>query len=309
MLQGLIFIPLALLMSMTLALPAMAGSRIWVALGEGEEPYTEVAGKVQAELVAQNEVTIARWPILRDSPSGPPDLLVTVGVSALDGMLEVLGNRKDTWQKVPLLALLVPRVIAAARQAAPSLGQRAFSAIMLDQPLDRQLALIKRAMPDRTKVGILPGRQVRAQYGELQKAANTLQLRLTIGPEIDEAKDISAVLREVLESADLILALPDPDVYYKQSIQYILLTAYRARIPLVAYSQSFVRSGALLGLYSTPAQIAAQAAEMVHTWQSDRSLPPIQVPRYFTVDINAKVARSLNITLDDAAEITRDLMR
>ena len=106
-----------------------------------------------------------------------------------------------------------------------------------------------------------------------------------------------------------ISALPDPTVYHAATLQNILLTTYRARVPLVAFSAAYVRAGAVLAVYSTPAQVARRAAEMVKSWQAGRGLPPPQMPREFAVAANAKVAASLGLMLDDAAVIAEDLRR
>lgn len=296
-------------MGMTLVLPATAGQRIWVALAEDGEPYAEVAKALQSELGGGNEITVAKWQVMQEKGGDPPDVLVTVGVAALDGLLGEFSRNKQEWQRVPVLGLLVPQSIYEARRALSAVRLTAFSAVLIDQPAERKVALIKRALPDSTRVGLLLGQQTMAQLGELKRAAAAQKLTLTVSQEIDEAKDMSSALRGVLESSDVILAVPDAAVYYKLSIPYILLTSYRARVPLVAYSPALVRSGALLGLYSTPAQMASQAAVMIRSWQGSRRLPPAQAAQEFTVEINAKVARSLGIQIDDAADITRDLMR
>lgn len=114
-------------------------------------------------------------------------------------------------------------------------------------------------------------------------------------------------LKGVLETADVILSIPDPTVYHAGSLQNILLTTYRARVPLVAFSPAYVKAGAILAVYSTPAQVARQAAAMVRNWLASGSLPPVQMPAEFAVVANPKVAASLGIGLDDANEIAEDL--
>jgi ABC-type uncharacterized transport system substrate-binding protein len=80
-------------------------------------------------------------------------------------------------------------------------------------------------------------------------------------------------------------------------------------VPLVAFSPAYVKAGAVLALYSTPAQVARRAAEMTRTWLAGRGLPPPQAPREFAVTANAKVAASLGLQLDEASLIAEDLRR
>jgi hypothetical protein len=299
----------ACLVYMTLVLPASAMPLIWVALSDESLSYLEAAAVLRDTLGDRATVKSGRWQTLRAEQTPPPDLLVTIGVEALDGMLERLAGEVAVWPQVPILAIMVPQVIFEARQATPGLGARALSAVVLDQPPERQLALIKRALPGRTRVGILPGSLTNPKLGALRKEAARQQLKLVVGPAVEEPKHISLSLKAVLEESDVILALPDPAVYYGSSLQYILLTTYRARVPLAAYSQAFVKSGAVLGLYSTPTQMALRATEMIHAWQGGRVLQPVQFPRGFIVETNPKVAASLGLSIDDASSITEDLRR
>lgn len=301
---------LAWLMSMTLVLEAMAAEqRLWVALAEEGGPYAEVAAELQQQLGGSMEVRVGGWQSLLDSKASPPDLLVTVGVSALDGVLERLPALGESWSRMPLLATLIPQVVLDARQASPHLGSRPFSAVVLDQPLERTLALVRRAFPERLRVGVVPGPQMLPRLDSLAKAMTAQRLSLVAGPAVTTPDTIYPSLKAVLDGADLVLALPEPAVYNGTTLQHILLTSYRARLPLVAYSAAAVRAGAVLSLYSTPAQIGRRAIEMIQAWRAGRGLPPPQGPREFTVGSNAKVAASLGLALDDPAEIEADLRR
>ncbi len=295
--------------AMNLALPVAAAERLWVALADEGDPYAEVAAVIQQELGGKVNVRIGHWQTLLEEKTAPPYLLVTVGIAAIDGLLERLSGMGDGWSHVPVLATLIPRVVFDARQASPALGRRPFSAVVLDQPLGRLLALIKRALPDHPRVGILPGQHVSALIEDLKKEAGLHQLKLVVGPYIGASKDISPSLKPTLEESDVILALPEPIVYNAASLQYILLTSYRAHIPLVAYSAAAVKSGAVLALYSTPDQMARRAIEMIQTWQVKHKLPLPQFPREFRVGRNTRVAASLGLVIDDPAVIEKELQR
>ncbi|HUY02335.1 MAG TPA: ABC transporter substrate binding protein, partial [Rhodocyclaceae bacterium] len=115
-------------------------------------------------------------------------------------------------------------------------------------------------------------------------------------------------LARALDGADALLAVADPLVYNGNTIENILLASFRAGVPLVAFSPAYVRAGALLGLYSTPAQIGTQAGKMARAVLQGRPLPPPQYPTEFTVEINRHVARSLGLDLN-AAVLARRLQQ
>lgn len=300
---------LACLVNMTLVLEALAGPRVWVALAEEGGAYAEAAAVLQAELADPHETSVAGWQALFDDRSAMPDLIVTVGVAALDGTLERLARKAPTWARVPVLATLLPHNVFEARMASGPVVRRPFSAAVLDQPLGRQLALIKRALPQSQRVGVLVGAQSRPLLDELENEARARGLVLVGSPTVSAPEMIYPALKTLLDDANVLLALPDSTIYHGASLQNILLTTYRARVPLVAFSPAYVKAGAVLAVYSTPAQVARRAVEMIGTWAAGRGLPPPQMPREFSVMANAKVAASLGLQLDDPAQIAEDLRR
>jgi len=88
----------------------------------------------------------------------------------------------------------------------------------------------------------------------------------------------------------------------------MMLTSYRAQVPVIGFSEGLVKAGALLGLYSTASQVARQGAEIAGRFLTgDAALPAPQYPRYFAVSVNHTVARSLGISLDDDATLASKL--
>lgn len=300
---------LACLVCMTLVLEAAAAPRIWVALAEEGGPYAEAATALNEELGTDFDPYITHWRAMFTARFEPPDLIVAVGVAALDGALERLGKGGDSWARVPLLAMMVPQAVFDARLAANPAGRRPFSAALIDQPLGRQLALIKRALPQYQHVGVLSGPQTRLVFDVLEKEALQRGLLLRKTKLVNATEGIYPALKQAIDESEVILALPDPSIYNTSSLQNILLTTYRARIPLVAFSPAYVKAGAVMAVYSSPAQVARRAAEMVRQWQAGRGLPPPQKPREFEVTVNERVAASLGLWIDAPNLIVDDLRR
>lgn len=299
----------AWLLHMTLVYAAPPAPRVWVALAEEGGAYAEAGAVLKAEVGEPAALTLGKWQTLLDARQAPPDLVVTVGVGAFEGALKWLAERDAAWERVPVLALLLPRAAYDELLARGLAGRRPVSAAVLDQPLGRQMALLRRALPDRRVVGVIPGPQTQPLLGALERESGVRGLKLVKAATVNGPEDLYPALKAVLTSADVILALPDPLVYNSGSLQNILLTTYRARVPLVAFSAAYVKAGAVLALYSTPAQVARRAVGMVRSWLATRILPPPQAPQEFAVAANAKVAASLGLQLEDASVIAEDLRR
>ncbi len=300
---------LLLVCLLVLSLPAAAKDRVWVVMSGEEGVYAETAMVLRSELEGEATLKFGVPGKLLDTQEAPPALIVTVGTVAFDTTHKWLSERYAIWGHVPVLATLLPRSAYDARVAEAGRSGRAMSAVVLDQPISRQMALIKRALPNWLRVGVLLGPQTRPHLPLLERQARLRELRLIASPAVDSTEQIYPALKEVFESADVLLALPDSVLYSSSSLQNILLASYRARVPLVAFSPAYVKAGALMAVYTTPAQVARHAAGVVRGWLVGRGLPAAQPPREFEVVTNASVANSLGLRIDEAAHIAEDLRR
>ena len=277
------------------AAPAVS---VWVALSDTGPAYVEAAAALRAEVerapAGRIEWRVAHWSRF-DSPKPEPQWVVAVGAAAQRGMQELFAG--DT-RPPPLLAILVPR-LAFERMAAPArLRSGSLSAVFLDQPPGRQLGLIQLALPALRNVGILVGGESKGHGVLLEKAARERGMQLTVSPVAQG--ELFPALQSLLADAQVLLALPDPAVFNSQTVADILLTAYRRQVPLIGFSPAYVKAGALLALYSTPAQVGASGGELLRQALGGKSLPPPQWPREFVVAVNQDVARSLGLALDEA---------
>lgn len=281
---------------------------VTVVLSEEGGAYAQVADKLRAAL-SQNGGT-ARLPVkaiaLKEADSlraDPGQLLVAVGTGAMEALAQ-----KNLPQ--PVLSVLVPRAAfeKTARQSKRLGDLQNFSAITLDQPWARQFALIRHALPGRTKVGVLLSPNSIELALALSAAARAAGF-VAIIETVDGDADLLPVLKRLLGESDVLLAVPDPLIYNRNTVQSILLTTYRQQVPVLGFSSSYVKAGAIAAVFSTPEQIGQQAAEMIQRLAADRRLPPPQPPRYFSVGVNAQVGRSLGISLDDEASLNSKLKR
>ena len=281
-------------------------AQVAIVMSVDSAPYQEVYQVIRAHLdAAGHEVSQAYADGLTASslPLNEARLVVAVGVRAAE-LLSTLPNRS------PVLAVLVPRAwyIKTGRLRLSDGGRRNVSAIYLDQPFDRQAKLIRLAFPEVLRVGVLLSAEQSSLLGELEDALRPQRLGL-IHATVAEDDRLMTPLEQVLGEADLLLAIPDPLVFNRNTAQSLFLTSYRYRDPVVGYSRSMARAGALVSLYSTPAQIARQAAEWVGNALNGATvrLPLPAHPLYFEVSINEQVARSLGFSLPSEAELEKRL--
>lgn len=180
----------------------------------------------------------------------------------------------------------------------------ALSAVYLDQPAQRQARLIRAVLPGADTVGLLYSAPPEA-LPRLRKRLSENGLKLF---ERQAGDTLIDALQDVLQHADVLLALPDAEIYNASTIRNVLLTAYNKNVPLIGFSPAYAKAGALCAIFSTPAQVAAQAAAMARKLEETGALPLAQYPQDFELQVNDQVARSLGLHVGSAGAL-RDEIR
>jgi ABC-type uncharacterized transport system substrate-binding protein len=112
-----------------------------------------------------------------------------------------------------------------------------------------------------------------------------------------------------LSESEVFLALPDPSVINASTAQNVLITAFRSQVPVVGYTASYVKAGALAAVYSTPQQIGQEAGQIAKVYQRTSTLPAPKHPRFFSVGVNATLMRSLGMPAADEQALEQRLLR
>lgn len=219
------------------------------------------------------------------------DLLIPIGIRATDSIIRQAGN-------TPILATLVLRASFRASlkkktTETPLLRRRSISAILLDQPVSRQLHLTRLLFGKVKRTGIPLGPDSQSLHDEIERLARLFELPIDI-ETIDSADNLMPQLSRIMDRSDVLLALPDPAIFNRRNVRYILLSTYRKRIPVIGFSQSYAKAGALAATYSSPEQIGRQTAEAIIDLHRQPLLKFSATipPKYFSIAINEQVARS-----------------
>lgn len=200
---------------------------------------------------------------------------------------------------VQVIAVLPPRNLL--ENALPTIS-RPLYALYGDMAPSRTLNFVSLFLQQRrsTSVSILAGPQTQARLGRLESLAAEKGMHL-ISERVEREIDIGAAVERLTQhGGGVLLALPDPIAHTSSTVSPILMTTYRAGIPVVAYSESYLKAGATAALYATPDQVTQQVMEMLSSLRQGKPVAPIQYLKYFTVGTNQTVARSLGMNLPPA---------
>lgn len=185
---------------------------------------------------------------------------------------------------------------------------RKTSAVFIDQPPARQMELLRLALPEWNRIGIIVSRDSSELGARLQASAKERRLRPIVELAPEES-DIYKALQRLFVEPTVLVAVPDTALFNNRTISNILLTAYHHRSPVIGFSAAYVKAGALLALFSTPEQIGQQTGEAARIGLANGNLPPPAAPKQFRIVTNTYVAQSLGIALDDANQLRERLER
>ena len=294
-----------------LCLTEVASARVQILLSHATPPYRALADAISADISGQS-ISIVDLEAEDTSPqTGIADTLnIAIGSRAMIFALKEM-------PKIPLLVTLVP---SNAYEALLQSHGRAtkpdkISAVFPDQPLARQVAFVRLLMPDKRRMGILVGQHSYQYVQPLRRLAPAYGLTLQIGDAREDR--ISDAIKRMIAGSDFVLALHDSSLLTPNHAKWLLYMAYQRRIPVIGYSRTYVKAGALAALFSSEEQIAHQVASILsRSGLQDAGqqaghirLPKPEYPNDFSIEVNHSVAYSFAIRRIDIQAITDQLHR
>jgi len=270
---------------------------IRLVLSDNSEPYQKFSSTFSRTLSADNAVVVVTESLIVEEGS---DLIVAVGSKATE--LAISSSNS------PVLSVMVPRSAYDNMLTKRANKDIEISAIYLDQPWERQVDFLNAALPEYRRVGLLYS-SGRGLDINLIRQIVTGHGGTLIAKQTPMEGSIFSSLEHVLESSDVLLAIPDNTIYNARNIRNILLTSYRLKVPLIGLSQSYVNAGAIAAIFSTPDQLARQSAKSALQFIKNGKLPVSQYPTEFSIGVNLQVAKSLGVDLPAPEKIRGQMLR
>jgi putative tryptophan/tyrosine transport system substrate-binding protein len=211
---------------------------------------------------------------------------------------------RDRLPRVPLVFCVVPN------HDRFDLSGAGITGVSADVGPERDLEALKAVAPDARRVALLCGRT----SGELvrrARAAAAAQGLILVEIPVSDPTELRRVAREVAGRVDALWLPADPAVATPEAFRFLLELSLGTQRPLLTFSESLVRSGALVSMSPDYAWIGGQAAELVRRIDGgerpgDISVVPLR--RAHPV-VNAATARALGrelpATLPPDVEVLR----
>ena len=262
--------------------------------------YVEVLNSVKQQLEVKsperyefNTVFISSESNLK-ADLAAADFVVTVGTAAADTVF-------STRPKAPILSVLITEnAFSALTEKHYGSMEAAFAAqvssICLDQPVTRSIQLAKLLVPDSSGVGMMLGPASVHRQAELSKyiTGSGLQSQFV---SISAKDNPIHKIEPVLSRSDVFIPISDSRLINIATAKWILHLSYRHKVPVIAFSKSYLKAGALAAIYSTPADVAQDTAEWLIKFKSE-AVGDLHKPAHYSLDFNQSVAANLKIKLE-----------
>ena len=168
--------------------------------------------------------------------------------------------------------------------------------VMLKIRTEDQFQTYKKTFPFITRLGLIYDP---SESGETVAEARRLAKNygfLLVERTVSRPQDIAGALKNILWEVDALWLVPDRTVANKESFQYLLESTIDRKIPLLVFSEGFVKSGAILALAPDYLGIGRQAGllmQKVVQGQLPSALPPLYAQG--SLVINMHTAETLKI--------------
>jgi len=181
--------------------------------------------------------------------------------------------------------------------------------LYMSQPYCRQIKFIKLIHEDWKVIGLLNSQKKPVDIRTIKRCAKSHEMELyTV--KTTAGKNLSDDVKQVLDYSDILLALPDKNIYNSKTVKNILLTSYRYRKPVIGFSRNFVNAGALASIHSSAEQIGESASRLIEYYfkHDSRFKKPVNYPQSFDIDINRQVFKALGLPTPKLYRLKQELI-
>ena len=273
-------------------------SRVLFVISKQAAVYTDLTKLVQRNLHGQAEAvyqfaTDIEKNFASRNLSFKPDFIVTIGAIASETVM------KSKPVQPVLSVLITDSAFNLLTKKYYGSNMQAYaanvSAICLDQPFQRSIRLAKLILPEAKIAGVMTGPSSKKReddFAQYVTDANMVPKMINIGLEDNPIH----LLEPIIKRSDVFIPVPDNRRVNIATAKWILQLSYRYKVPVIAYSKTYLDAGALAAIYSSVENVAQQTAEFIdNEFLGDTG--GSHTAAYFSISFNSSVASNLNIDL------------
>lgn len=275
-------------------------NEVVIVLSEDQSIHKEIAEKLEqsTNLISS---TVLFSDLVRDESTKTYSAIVAIGTRACDKSIATASS-----EDVVFCSLIPSQTFKALRVKYNKTDSENITAIFMDQPISRQMALARLISPNAETIGTVFGRISIAQRESFETQGQNANF-ITQYAFIDDDENPVQILTPLIQRSDIFLAISDNANFNRSISRWALYITLRNKIPLIGFSKNYSDAGAVVSIYSTPAQLAEQTYKALKDYFRTGNVIQPAFPDDFTVDINRSTARTLRLSLPDEVRLQQQL--
>ncbi len=209
-----------------------------------------------------------------------PSLLFAIGKWALSNLSSI--------NDIPIIYLMV-------LNPDPSITRkRNIAGIEMLVPANRELFHIRRLIPAAKRVGVIYSpKHSRAIYRDISEAVKQYHMQI-IGKEVVSAGDLPRAISSMAGSIDIFIMIPDITLITPDTLHFMALFFLKRSIPVVTFSEKYLKMGAFMAIYPDPYGIGVQAGGLAKKILQKRIRLPARLwPKKEIIKVNPRVLNNL----------------
>lgn len=175
------------------------------------------------------------------------------------------------------------------------------SGVGMTLPLDAVMAQLSVFVPGVHTLGVVVSpAYAKESLAPVKEAAAEAGYVLVVA-EVDDTRALRSTLPRLARDVDAFLLVPDAELLTPTNFRAVRDVATRARRPVIAFSESLVRAGALLCVGPDSGEIGREAAALAREMlaaEPGAQAPPTRVPQTTRVVLNRDTLDALGLHLD-----------
>lgn len=163
---------------------------------------------------------------------------------------------------------------------------------------------VKKILPGAKKIGVIYSEASISTYEELEKNCTQNGLQM-VGRKIGSSKEFPDSLKDIGWRIDLFVMIPDPDIYFPKSVEYLLMESIRSKFPVLGLSSAYTKAGAWASFECDYEDLGRQSGEMaIRIIRGEKpETIPIESARKVSISLNVAVAKKMGI------KISREILK
>jgi ABC-type uncharacterized transport system, periplasmic component len=236
---------------------AFAAERIIVSViySSNSEPYQLAWEGFKSYLGSKN---IAVWVSKYNINEQGPEKIISQIITEKPQIIFALGTKAVRLAQVSFKN--TPIVYALVLEP-ESFKEANITGVLMDIPAKAKLEWIKRIFPGATNLGTVFSDRTVAKAAELQQACNESGLQL-FAKKLDSEKQLPEALRALKSQMDIFIMIPDTQIYFPQSVKYLLKESLKQKFPVIGLSRFYSKDGAVISFDCDYLDLGKQAGEI-----------------------------------------------